>query len=106
MSWKIGMVLFLLMASTVSAIEFNEPISEDDKQTFDQILTPVLKIYSLIKYISTAVAVIVLLIAGITYMTAGADPKKRDTAKHMATYVIVGLVVIWAAPLVVSFVTG
>ena len=109
MSWKIATMLFLLvlmgiMSNVVSAIEFDQPISSEDKQTFDQILEPVLKIYNLVKYIATAIAVIVLLFAGISYMTSGGDPKKRDTAKHMATYVIVGLVVIWAAPLVVNFV--
>ena len=109
MSWKVATMVFLLvlmgiMSNTVSAIEFDQPISSEDKQTFDQILEPVLKIYNLVKYIATAIAVIVLLFAGISYMTSGGDPKKRDTAKHMATYVIVGLVVIWAAPLVVNFV--
>lgn len=54
-------------------------------------------------YIATVVAVIILAIAGISFMTSGTDPKKRDTAKGMATYVVLGLLVIWAAPLIVGF---
>ena len=111
MSWKIATTLLLLvlmsiMSSAVTAIDFNQEISSQDKQTFDKILQPVLKIYNLVKYVATAIAVIVMLFAGITYMTSGGDPKKRDTAKHMATYVVIGLIVIWAAPLVVNFVVA
>ena len=78
----------------------------EEQATFDQILQPVMKIYNLVKYVATAVAALVLLLAGVNYMMSGSDPKKRDNAKAMAMYVIVGLVVIWAAPLVVSFVVG
>ena len=113
MSWKAATVLCTLLmitifahATIVSAIDFNQSISSQDKQTFDKILEPVMKIYNLVKYVATAIAVLVLLFAGITYMTAGADPKKRDTGKQMATYVVIGLVIIWAAPWVVNFVVA
>jgi hypothetical protein len=39
-------------------------------------------------------------------MTAGSDPKKRDNAKAMTMYVLIGLAVIWAAPFVVSLIVG
>lgn len=97
------LLMLIVLSLTASAIDFNQPISGDDQQTFDQILQPVMKIYNLVKYIASAIAAVVLLFAGITYMTAGGDPRKRDTAKNMATYVIIGLIVIWAAPLVVNF---
>ena len=108
MSKNIVFVMFLvaLIIPSAFAIDFNQEPSADDKSTFDQILIPVMKIYNLIKYVATAIAVIVLTIAGIFYMTGGDDPKKRDTAKNMATYVIIGLFVIWAAPLVVNFLVG
>lgn len=103
-----GLVFFasLMVLQVVSAADFNNTISDQDKQKFDQILEPVMKIYNLVKYAATVLAVIILLFAGITYMTSGADPKKRDNAKNMAMYVVIGLVVIWAAPLVVSFIVG
>ena len=98
-------VLFLLVVPGVLGVEFDEPISAEDKETFDEMLTPVMKIYNFIKYAATAVAVIILLFAGITFMLNGGDPKKRDDAKHMSTYVIIGLVVIWMAPTIVTFIT-
>ncbi|MBS3110281.1 TrbC/VirB2 family protein [Candidatus Woesearchaeota archaeon] len=98
----------MLLASMplVSAVEFNQSISDQDKATFDQILSPVMKIYNLVKYAATVVAVIILLFAGVNYMTSGDDPKKREQSKSMVMYVVIGLIVIWAAPLVVNFIVG
>ena len=102
-------ILCLLLAISlpvVSAVDFNQSISTQDKQTFDQILQPVMKIYNLVKYIATAIAAVVLLFAGVTYMTSGYDPKKREEAKNRVTYVVIGLIVIWATPFVVNFLVG
>lgn len=90
----------------VSADPFNQTISPEDQATFDHILEPVLKIYNLVKYVATFIAVIVLLLAGANYIMSGSDPKKREGAKNMIMYVLIGLVIIWAAPLVVQFITG
>ena len=98
--------MLLLAANFVLAVDFSQEPSADEKATFDQILEPVMKIYNLVKYVASAIAGIVLLFAGITYMTSGADPKKRDNAKSMAMYVVIGLVVIWAAPLVVQLIVS
>ena len=75
-----------------------------DTGTFDQILEPVWNIYNLIKYVSTAIALIVLLFAGIMFMSSGNDTGKRETAKNMIAFVVVGLIVIWAAPFIVQLV--
>ena len=99
------LLLGLFMAPLVSA-QFNETLSEEDKAVFDQILDPVLKIYNLIKYAATFIAVIVLLLAGVNYIMSGSDPKRREGAKSMVMYVIIGLAIIWAAPLVVQFIVG
>jgi len=108
-SWAIlGLVFFvsLLSLQLVLAVDFNQTISAQDKQTFDSILSPVMKIYNFVKYAATILAVIVLLFAGITYIISGSDPAKREQAKNMAMYVIIGLVVIWAAPLIVNFIVS
>lgn len=99
------LTLFLL-PTIVSAIDFNADVSDSDKATFDKMLEPVMKVYNLVKYVASAIAVLVLSFAGITYMISGSDPKKRDNAKNMATYVVIGLVIIWIAPLAVSFLIG
>jgi type IV secretory pathway VirB2 component (pilin) len=99
-------ISLLFVMPIVIAVDFNQAPSDADKATFDQILQPVMKIYNLVKYIASAIAAIALLAAGITYMISGSDPKKRDNAKGMAMYVIIGLVIIWAAPLVVNLIVS
>ena len=74
--------------------------------TYDQILQPVQAIYDLVKYAVTIIAGLVMLFAGITYIMSGSDPGKREQAKNMIMYVVIGLAVIWAAPLIVKLVMG
>lgn len=100
------MFLALYGAPFVLAIDLNQSITPEQQATFDHILEPVMKIYNLVKYTATGIAALVLLLSGINYMMSGADPKKRDNAKAMAMYVLIGLVIIWAAPFVVQFVVG
>ena len=83
-----------------------EDISEEDKEKYDQVLEPITKIYNFVKYAATVIASLFLVFAGVTFITAGSDMNKRESAKTMATYVLVGLIVIWAAPYVVSIVSG
>jgi len=45
-----------------------------------------------------------MLFAGITYISSGSDPGKREKAKSMVMYVIIGLAVIWAAPFIVDLI--
>jgi multisubunit Na+/H+ antiporter MnhB subunit len=103
-----GLVLLGIMFAlqVVVALDYNQPISPADKATFDTMLSPVMKIYNLVKYFASAIAVLVLLFAGITYIMSGDDPGKREQAKNMAMYVVIGLIVIWLAPLIVNFIIG
>ena len=97
-------VLLVSLTPIVSAeIDLSQPISQDEEDTFDEILAPVMSIYNFIKYIATAIAAVVLVVAGITFMTSGSDPGKRESAKSMIMYVVAGLVLIWIAPLIVNF---
>jgi preprotein translocase subunit SecE len=104
----LGLVLLLsvFVLNFISAVDFNQDISSQDKETFDQILEPIMKIYNLVKYSASVLAVIVLLSGGITYMTAGSNPAKREQAKNVIMYVIIGLIVIWIAPLIVNFIVS
>ncbi|OIO42602.1 hypothetical protein AUJ63_02325 [Candidatus Pacearchaeota archaeon CG1_02_35_32] len=99
-------LLLSLIVMPLAAAQFNETISPEDKATFDQILEPVLRIYNLVKYAATFIAVIVLVLAGANYIMSGSDPKRREGAKNMVMYVLIGLAIIWAAPLVVEFIVG
>ncbi len=111
MKWKTMFFLVMLLAVFIlptaladddQNADINTEITPEEKAQFDEILTPVFKIYNFVKYIATVVAGIFLLYAGISYMSSGNDPRKRDTAKNIAAYVIIGLIVIWAAPIVIN----
>ena len=100
----LALLLLMTLTPIVSAvIDLNEPLDPADEAAFDEILDPIMSIYSFIKYIATAIAAIVLVIAGIIFMTSGSDPRKRDQAKNMIMYVVAGLILIWVAPLIVEF---
>ena len=92
--------LFLFLIYHISLV------SAASNQDFDEILKPLQTIYDLAKYAATIIAGLVLLFAGITYITSGSDPGKREKAKNMVMYVIIGLMVIWAAPFVVKLILG
>ena len=96
------LVVLIPLTKVVEAANLDTTISDEEKSKFDQILTPVTKIYNFIKYTASLIAVIALLFAGISYMWSGNDVQKRDKSKNMAAYVIIGLSVIWAAPFVVN----
>ena len=102
-----GLVLALLIMPMVLAegADINPPLDPKDKQKFDQILQPVMKIYNFVKYIVTIIAALFLLFAGVTFMMSGEDPRKRDQAKNIAMYVIIGLLIIWGTPAIVGLLT-
>ena len=100
------LALFLFASPLVMASGLNDGISSQDKATFDKMLEPVVRIYDFVKYSATIISVLILLFAGVTYMFAGDNPSKKEQAKNMITYVLIGLVVIWAAPMLVNFMIG
>jgi hypothetical protein len=67
---KLILVLLLLLLALPLVLAETAPldteITAEDKAQFDEILTPVMKIYNFVKYISTVVAAIFLLYAGIS----------------------------------------
>jgi type IV secretory pathway VirB2 component (pilin) len=99
-------LVLLLSQSLVLAVDFSGDISEEDQETFDQILEPVMKVYNFIKYSATVLAVVFLVFAGVTFIASGNDQAKREQAKMMATYIVIGLIIIWVAPLIVTFLVG
>ncbi|MBT3304402.1 hypothetical protein HN592_03415 [Candidatus Woesearchaeota archaeon] len=99
--------LFLLLMPVVLAeIDFDQELTDEEEEQFDAILAPVMKIYSFIRYAATVIGVLMLVFAGITFVTAGGEMAKKEKAKNIATGVIIGLIVIWVAPLIVKYVFG
>lgn len=96
----------LLVLPGVLAVDYSGDVSAEDQATFDQILEPVMKIYNFVKYAATVLAVLFLVFAGITFIMNGDDAGKRESAKTMAAYIVIGLIIIWVAPLVVQYLVG
>ena len=81
-------------------------VSAASNPQYDAILQPIQNVYNFVKYAVTIIACLVLIFAGYTFITNGSDPKKKDSAKNMIMYVVIGLAIIWAAPLIVNLVLG
>jgi hypothetical protein len=105
---KLAPIIFLLLLFAtplvLAAIDFNQSITPQEQQQFDQILAPVMKVYNFVKYAATVAGVLMLVFAGITFITAGGEQAKKEQAKNMAVGVVIGLIVIWVAPLVVGYI--
>jgi hypothetical protein len=97
----IPVAIFLLLATVQIGL-----VAAATDADFEEILAPLTVIYDLIKYAATIISGLVMLFAGITYIASGSDPGKREKAKNMVMYVIVGLIVIWATPFVVDLILG
>ena len=69
-------------------------------------LTQVMKVCNFVKYVTTVTVAPYLLFIGFQFMTAGSDQRKRDDAKSMRGYVIIGLAIIWFAPYAISDMTS
>ncbi len=97
-------LLLLLVPCALAAIDFDADLDPADEAQFDQILAPVMKIYNFIKYAATVAGVLMLVFAGINFVTAGGETGKKEKAKNMAVGVIIGLIIIWIAPQVVNYI--
>lgn len=62
---KFLLVGFVFSLPVVHAADLNTEITPDQKQQFDSILTPIVKIYNFLKYAASLIAVIALLFAGM-----------------------------------------
>jgi len=70
------------------------------------ITAPITKIYDLIKGVVSIIGVIAITIAGALYMFSGSNIQSRENAKSMVSFAIVGLVLVWIAPVLVGYLTA
>jgi len=64
------------------------------------------RIINLIAAISGFVAVIIIIIAGIQYMTSGGDPQKINKAKDTILFAAIGIIVVVLARIIIYFIVG
>ena len=105
---KLALLLLFLLAIplVVAELDFDDELTDKEKDDMDEILSPLMKIYNFIKYSATMVGVLMFVFAGISFVTAGGDQAKKEKAKQMAVGVVIGLVLIWVAPMVVGYIIG
>ena len=102
----LSLLIILSLIPFSFADEFETQITEEDKTTFDNILKPISKIYTFVKYAATTVAALYLIFVGLNFIMAGNDQNKRESAKTQAGYIVAGLIIIWVAPIVVQYLTS
>ena len=91
-------IILILAVLLISQIAFAATVAD--------ITAPVTRIYDLIKGIISVVGIIALTIAGAMYMFSGSNIQNRENAKNMVSYAIIGLVLVWVAPLIVGYLTA
>lgn len=64
----------------------------------------ILRAAALLSIVASIAAILVIMIAGIIFITAGGDSGKVSNARNMIIYSIVGLIVIFLARTIVAFV--
>jgi hypothetical protein len=98
--------LLLLVVAPIALAElnFDQGLSVEEEAQVDAILAPVMKVFNIVKYGATIIGVLVIVFAGVSFLTAGGETSKKQRAKHMMAGVVVGLIVIWVAPLVVKLI--
>lgn len=83
--------------SKVSATEFDVPQTNLGSNSFETIM-------QIVFGLAAAVAIVVLLLASLKYVTSRGDPAATAKAKNAIIYAIIGLVVAASAFAIVSFV--
>lgn len=56
--------------------------------------------------VGLGIAVIILIIGGIKYMTSGGDPEKAKSGRQMIVNALIGIVIILAAAFILALVQG
>lgn len=88
------LVMVLLMASTVFA---QADLTPEQQEAMGEVESAIWSMYAMFRLIATAIGALMLAFTGMKFMTSGNDPMARNEAKNMATYVVIGLVLIWLA---------
>lgn len=91
----LAILALLLVAPFVAAAEGD----------VDMIMEPLNKIYDLVKGVISVAAILAITFAGAKFMFSGDNIQAREGAKSMVGYAVVGLVIVWVAPLLVNYLT-
>ncbi len=77
--------------------------TEEGTATINNIIKQVINIFSLVVGV---VAVVMIIVGGLKYITSGGDASSVSSAKNTILYAIIGLVIVALAQFIVRFVFG
>ena len=112
---KLGLktLLPLLLLLTLMAVplvlaepDFEQDLSASEKAKADEVLTPIILLYRYLTYGATVIGIMVIVYAGIMLMIAGDEQAKKQRSKNMIVGVVIGLILIWSAPLIIDILAG
>jgi hypothetical protein len=83
-----------------------DPAGPDGSAAADQVSSTVQLIVNVFSWIVGVIAVIMIIIGGLKYITSGGDSGNITSAKNTILYAIIGLVIVALAQIIVRFVIG
>ena len=92
----LGAVLMPLLAGAAE-IKIDNPLGYDD---FDELIK---RIIIFTRQVATAVAPIMIIVAGFFFITSAGDPEKINTAKRLLLWTLIGFGVILLAEGMINF---
>ncbi len=95
-------------AASVNFKEFNNgknAAKYNDKGNMD-IVEVITRIITFLLTFLAALAVLIILVAGVMYITSGGDEGKVETAKNWILYAIIGLIIALLGWVIVNIVSG
>lgn len=95
-----------IIATVIALLLVAGPCFAEEAGQVDKIKEPITKIYDLMKSVISVLGIIAITAAGAMYMFSGGNIETRENAKGMVSYAVVGLVLVWVAPLVVNYLTA
>ncbi len=103
-----GLVPAVAMADTAKSIvcqtiEAGSDCSTNPKDS-SSLPSVIRAVVNILSYLVGVVSVIMVMIAGFKYVTAGGDSNKVSSAKNTLIYAIVGIVIVAASQTIVKFV--
>ncbi|MBI5065351.1 hypothetical protein HZA97_03870 [Candidatus Woesearchaeota archaeon] len=94
------------LAYDVYAVEFDDfddPLSSSEKRSLQRAFDPMIKLFSMIKYLGSILAAVFSAWGAALLITGGDNQQKRDEAKNKISYSVMGLGVLWAIPVLLDF---
>ena len=92
----VSLAVFVFIPAIVGAVTIENPLTHN---TFGELLKAIVEF--MIK-LAVPIGVIMIMIAGIFFVTARGDPVKIQTAQKMLFWIVVGLVIIFGAWIIIG----